>query len=167
MKFLALINPENISEGETAKFDTREAARAVVYDSNGDVGMLHVSRHHYHKLPGGGIEDGENRYEALRRECLEELGCNIEVTGEVGQVVEYRGKFNLKQTSYCYFARVKGKRGHPSFTGKEIEDGFEVQWLPTEKAVSVLVLDRTTDYEGSFIVVRDKIFLDEAKRLGG
>ncbi len=165
MKFLALINPENISEEEAAKFDTREAARAVVYDKSGNVGILNVSKHHYHKLPGGGVEDGESIEGALKRECFEELGCDAEVTGEIGSVVEYRGKFNLKQTSFCFFAKVKGEKGTPSFTEEEREDGFEVQWLPLREMTSLLVSDQPTDYEGAFIIARDRVFLGAAQNL--
>ena len=31
----------------------------------------------YNKLPGGGIEQGENLYEALDREIMEEVGTTI------------------------------------------------------------------------------------------
>lgn len=30
-------------------------------------------------LPGGGLDQGETIHEALTRECLEELGCNIKI----------------------------------------------------------------------------------------
>jgi 8-oxo-dGTP diphosphatase len=36
------------------------------------------------ELPGGQVEPGESELDALRRECREELGARITVTGRVG-----------------------------------------------------------------------------------
>lgn len=66
------------------KFEIREAARAVVFDENNFMPLLFVSKHNYHKLPGGGIEKGENKMQGLEREFLEETGCEIEVDREIG-----------------------------------------------------------------------------------
>ncbi|HCY20386.1 TPA: hypothetical protein DIC40_00645 [Patescibacteria group bacterium] len=51
----------------------REASRAVIFDDNGQIPLLFVSKHNYHKLPGGGFEIGENKKEALIREAKEEV----------------------------------------------------------------------------------------------
>ncbi|HEY4496078.1 MAG TPA: NUDIX domain-containing protein [Candidatus Paceibacterota bacterium] len=133
MKLIKLINPENVSEEEVKNYRVREAGRAIVLDENGHIGLLHVSKENYYKLAGGGIEEGEDKIIALRRECLEELGCDIEITGEIGFIVEYRRIFNLKQTSYCYLAKVKGKKGNPDFTDDEKENGFKQYGYPIKK----------------------------------
>ena len=111
MKELKLINPESVSEEETKNYRVREAVRAIVVDEDGKIALLHVSKSNYYKLPGGGMENGEDKMSTLRRECLEELGCEIEVVGEVGSILEYNKMFSLKHTSYCYIAKVKGKKG--------------------------------------------------------
>ena len=164
MKLLKLINPENVSEEEVKSYKVREAARAIVVDEYGKIALLHVSKEHYYKLPGGGIEDGEDKMKALERECQEEIGCAVEVVSEVGSIVEYRRIFSLKQTSYCYLAKVKGKKGIPDFTDDEKENGFEQVWSSSNDALKVLKESKATSVEGSaYIVPRDTTFLEEAK----
>jgi len=164
MKLIKILNPENASEDEVAKFAVRNAVRAIVYDRDGNIGILNVSRQNYHKLPGGGVEEGEDIYGALRRECKEELGCDIEINGEVGRIIEYRKTLQLKQISPCYVARVIGEKGEPSFTQEETEDGFEIQWVPIEKAVLILASDQPLNDEGRFYIVpRDVAFLEAAR----
>ncbi|MBB6480851.1 NUDIX domain-containing protein [Spirochaeta isovalerica] len=59
---------------------TREAVRA--YIRSGDrVLFIHSPQNGDYKLPGGGIEAGENHEEALRREILEESGYIISDMG--------------------------------------------------------------------------------------
>lgn len=164
MKLIKLINPENVSEEEVANYRVREASRAVVSDSEGTIALLHVTKENYYKLPGGGLEDGEDKTLALNRECLEEIGCKIEVLGEVGTTIEYRKMFELKQTSYCYMAKVVGEKGKTDFTKKEIEKGFEVIWLPYNEAMKALKESIATSKEGRlYIVPRDIALLEESK----
>lgn len=161
---LAKINPENATEAEVKEYRVREAARAVVFDDAGDVAMLHVRNEKYYKLPGGGIESGEDTIAALKRECLEEIGCEIEVIDELGSIVEFRKMWRLQQISYCYVAKVTGKKGNPQSTQEEINDGFEQLWLPYPEALSLISNNKATNLEGSaYIVPRDSIFLKRAE----
>ncbi len=163
MQLIKTLNPEDATEQEIASFKTRTAARAVVYDNDGHVAILNVSNKNYHKLPGGGVEDGEDELSALKRECREELGCEIEVFGEVGQIVEYRKIFHLKQISLCYLANVTGQKGSPAFTQDETEDGFQILWLPIQQAMQILADDQPENDEGRlYIVPRDMTFLEAA-----
>tara|TARA_Y100000310_G_scaffold301611_1_gene338218 strand:- start:2543 stop:3421 length:879 start_codon:yes stop_codon:yes gene_type:complete len=170
MKQLAIINPENISEEETKNYRFREAARAVVFlDRTTDiVALLHVTKHGYHKLPGGGVEEGEDFKRACERECEEEIGRDIDMEVELGCVVEYRKQNKLRQISYCYLAYAHDKEKSPQFTESEREKGFEVVWKSLDEAIGLLsgekVVEQTTDYDGKFIQNRDLIFLLEAKK---
>jgi len=164
MKELKLINPENSSEEEVKNYLVREAVRTVVIDEDGMVALLHVSKENYYKLPGGGVEGAEDKITALRRECQEEIGCDIEVIDEIGFIVEYRRIFNLRQISYCYLAKVKGKKGTPKFTNEETKGGFKEIWLTYEDARRALVESEAVTFEGmAYIVPRDLTFLEEAR----
>ena len=165
MKFLKLINPENVSEDEVKKYRVREAGRAVVVDEDKKIALLYVAKENYYKLPGGGIEDGEDKMSALKRECLEEIGCNVEVINEIGVIVQYIKIFNLKQTSYCYLAKVKGQKGMPDFTENEKKKGFKQVWLSYDEAFKALTESKATSIKGSaYIIPRDTTFLKEARK---
>lgn len=165
MKQLKLINLENVSETEAEKFRIREAARAIVFDENNLVALIHSTKNRYYKLPGGGVEKGENYETALKRECQEEIGCEVEILSELGTIVEYRKKCSLKQTSYCYVAKVKGKKGVPKLEPSEIEEGFETVWHPIEKALQEIKNNNDfTVYEAPYMVTRDTTFLEEAAK---
>ncbi len=163
MKQLALINLRNATEEDFVGGTLRDAARAVVMDAKGNVALLHVSRDGYYKLPGGGVEEGEDMLLALRRECQEEIGCDVEVVGEIGSTLEYWKEQKEKQTSYCYFAKVAGEKGVPNFTANELKHGFEAVWLPYEEAVQKVRDSKPSNYVGEYIVPRDLGFLEAAK----
>jgi 8-oxo-dGTP diphosphatase len=166
MELLKTIKDEDLGIKEVDIEDVeaieRETSRAIVLDENGHMPIMFVSKFNYHKLPGGGIDEGETREKALVREMLEETGSEIEVFGEVGEVVEFRGKWNMKQSSYCYYGKVLSK-GEPSFTEKELRYGFMIKWVPIDEAISLVENDDSDCYEGKFIKERDLTLLKKAK----
>lgn len=166
MKKLALLNPEGVSEEEARTYPVREAARAIVVDDDGKIVLLHVSKRNYYKLPGGGIEPGEDHVTALRRECQEEIGCDVEVIGEVGTITEYRKMFTLTQVSHCYLARVVGAKGVPHLEEGEIEDGFKGVWLSYAGVQHAMAESIADNPQGRmYIVPRDTLLLKEADAL--
>ena len=149
---------------DESTLEIREASRAVLFDENGLIPLLFVSKYNYHKLPGGGINDGEDKVKSLVREILEEVGSKIKVDGEIGKVIEFRSKRNLKQISYCYIGKIISK-GTPDFTEKELSQGFKLVWLPLEEAIFKVENDKPTNYEGSFIQKRDIVFLKKVESM--
>lgn len=158
------INPQ-APDLETSAFYHRRASRAIVLNDQGKVALLKVNNRNYHKLPGGGIEDGEDEITALHRELLEEIGCNAVVVSEVGEIVEYRNKWQLKQTSYGYLAKQDGAQQEVAFTEHEQEEGFEVVWASSiDRAIALLEQDVPSNYDGHFIQRRDLALLRAAKQ---
>ena len=162
MQLLKIINPEKVDESNLLGWEYRKAARAVVFDKENKIGLLHVTSKNYYKLPGGGIEEGEDVKIALDRECEEELGVQVEVLKEIGSIVEYRAQFKLHQTSYCFLARTNSDKNVPNFTDEEKSSGFEIVWVEPKEALRLLNLKQTSDYEGKFIEERDFCFLNKA-----
>jgi ADP-ribose pyrophosphatase YjhB (NUDIX family) len=152
---------------DTNEHQERQAARAIVYDKEGKVALLHATKKSYHKLPGGGVEQGESIMEALHREVMEEIGCKIEHIRELGIVEEFRNKFKLHQLSYVYIADLAGEKGTPDLEEDEIADGFETVWLTLDEAIESLKKETSIDdYEGRFIQKRDLALLISARKNG-
>jgi len=140
----------------------RKASRAIVINSENKIALLFVSKHNYHKLPGGGVEPGEDLKTALHREILEETGCNIKIRQDIGMIIELRDKINMRQESYCYLAKVEGEIKAPSFTKEERSDGFQLIWVTIDDAISLLKRERPKIESGRFIQVRDLTFIEKA-----
>ncbi|MBI4896143.1 MAG: NUDIX domain-containing protein [Candidatus Aenigmarchaeota archaeon] len=142
----------------------REASRAVLFDEHNLVPLLYVSKFRFHMLPGGGIDMGEDKIQALIREVKEETGADINVMGEIGKIIEFRAKVNLKQISYCYLGKITSK-GTQKFTEEELSEGFKLVWLSLDEAISTVEHDKPNDYEGPFIQKRDLTFLRKAQQI--
>jgi len=165
MENLLIINPAGITDEVAKTYRSREAARGVVFDQDGKVAVLPVSNHNFYKLHGGGIEAGEEKIEAFRRECLEEIGSDIEVLSELGYIIEYRSEFSIIQTSYCYTSRVIGERKEAAFTESEISQGFQQpMWIPLDEALRLVSTSTPNNYEGGFIKERDTFILEIVKK---
>lgn len=161
MKLLKEIKDKEIPQGINPKL--KSAARAIIFDDENKVPLAFAEKIGVHKIPGGEIEKGETNEEALAREIKEEAGCTAEITKELGKITEYRSKWNLLQTSYCYLGKVIEK-GEQNLTEKEKQEGFKLIWVPVDEAISLVKNDKPIGYEAGFIKQRELIFLEEAKK---
>lgn len=147
-----------------SSFRKREASRAILLDKDQRFHLLNVSKHSYHKLPGGGIDDGEDIFEALERELMEEVGCRAEIISEIGTIIEFRNYEKLKQTSYCYLAKQTGEQEKPALEEGELNEGmFGIKANSIDDAIAILSNDKPDNLEGLFIQKRDLAFLKAAK----
>jgi 8-oxo-dGTP diphosphatase len=151
---------EQLSTSSRDGYSLREAARAVVIDDNNAVALLHVTKGHYYKLPGGGIEENEDPSEALERELLEEIGTTAEIVANLGTIQEYRYYWNMNQISYCYLAKQYGEKGEPDFTEKELIEGFEIVWAKNiDEAITLLQSSKDTADSSDQDITRNITFM--------
>lgn len=154
------------TQADVSDYKTRQAARAVLLDNSGWVYLMNVSLHGYHKLPGGGIDEGEGVEQALARELMEEVGCKADIIGELGEIVEYRDFEKLNQTSYCFLAKQAGEQQDSALEEGELAEGMvEVKAESIDAAIVLLKNDLPNNLEGKFIQKRDIAFLEAAKFL--
>jgi ADP-ribose pyrophosphatase YjhB (NUDIX family) len=85
----------------------RTAARALIIHENKLLTIKMRDRTGvFYILPGGGQRHGETLREGLERECLEEIGTEVEV-GELLYVREYIGKNHEFRKSHHAFHQVE------------------------------------------------------------
>lgn len=108
----------------------RRAARAVLRDVNGKVAIMHFKANGSYKLPGGGIDEGEEIIDALHREVREETGYTIDDVHELGLVEENRYFNGMHQISYCFTANVVEYVG-TDLTEQEAAEGMTLVWFDT------------------------------------
>ncbi len=155
---------------------TRLGARGVVEDKNGNIAIFNKSFKNEYKLPGGGIEENEDKYTSFAREVMEEVGCTIKDVEFVGTVKEIESKENFVQESYVFFAKVDKLTSTLHLTEKEQEEGARLLWLNPIRALRTMqdcltqLKESKYDniYRSKFMVVRDieilKKYLDSNKK---
>lgn len=91
----------------------RKAARVLVTDREGRIGMIHIAaedefgiRDHLESC-GGGIENGESAAQAAVREAREELGAEIHDIRPIGWIEDEYHLLQRRTRSYFFTARLK------------------------------------------------------------
>ena len=155
-------DPNFVPPASLNNYGVRKAARGILINKD-KIAVLFVSNENYHKLPGGGIEANETNEQAFIREVKEETGCDCKIIDEDNQnsvVIELRAQFKLLQISYIFFSEIVGEPGELKLEQDEIDEGFELKWVPVNDVVSLLEGDKPESYEGNFIRKRDLAVLN-------
>lgn len=146
----------------------RKGARGIIINSDGKIAVFNKANKNEYKLPGGGIDDGENPEVAFKREALEETGCEIEIIKLLGTIEEHKSLDNFKQTSYVFVAKVVNDRHQLNLTQKEKDEGAQLLWVEDIEALKLITncYDnlKASKYENlyhsKFIALRDRYILE-------
>jgi len=157
---------EEIKEMRNPKL--RFGARGIVIREDGKIAVFNKSNKNEYKLPGGGVDKGEDIKEAFKREALEETGCEIEVIEELGTIEEHKSLDNFKQISHVFIGKVLKDNGELNLTQKEKDEGAKLLWVDKEEGLK-LITDCFNNlkeskyenlYHSKFIVLRDRYILE-------
>ena len=89
----------------------------------------------YWEFPGGKVEPGETREEALRREIREELAMDIRVDRLLTTIDYDYPRFHLKM--HCYWCRLHAGRPtlleHEALRWLSASELRSVHWLPADE----------------------------------
>ncbi len=120
------------SKEENIEYTKRPGAYAIIINKNSDkIGIVTDGRDSFYL--GGGIEKGETKIEALKRELIEESGYsikNIKEFEEVGSYIFSEDKGYLEVIASVYIAEFDKKIAEP------IEKDHTVLWVKPEEYVS-------------------------------
>ncbi len=125
------------STEQSFTFSNRPTVKVVLRDSDNKICLTSKKGSGFYFLPGGGIENTEDPIEALKRECLEEAGCHIEVKSKIGTIIEHRDEAKEKRIVSCYIGDVLGEKISPTLAVGD-EEGFDVIWISREEALRLL-----------------------------
>lgn len=175
INLITQINDEDIGEKSVnvQKYRQRFGARGIVIRENGKIAVFNKSLKNEFKLPGGGIDDGEETSEAFKREVFEETGCKIEIIDFLGTIEEIKTQDSFKQLSYVYVGKVIEDTKELHVTEQEQNEGAKLLWETPEKALKLIKdcydkllpspceADLSSVYHTKFIVKRDTKILEE------
>lgn len=138
MFFNKLIGLEEINS-DNANIIHREAVRAVIVENN-KILMVYTNKGDY-KFPGGGVKEGEDQEEAIKREVEEETGYIIEeVKDKIGIITQrHFDKFEknsvFQMTSNYYLCSLCGKKTSQCLDNYEAELEFQPVWIDLQQAI--------------------------------
>lgn len=89
------------------------------------------------ELPGGRVEPGESDVDAVRRECVEELGVDVVVGGRVGADVPLPNGMVLRVYSATLRETGAEPRAveHRALRWVSAAEVSELDWLPADRAL--------------------------------
>ncbi|MFC5471555.1 NUDIX hydrolase [Cohnella suwonensis] len=130
------------------------------------VAMMEMSNLNLYKLPGGGVEEGEDKKAAFLREVREETGFGAAILHELGYIDEHKFRNQFMQRSYCYIAKVISSQGAVALTEKEIQLGMQMKWMNLDDAIFQMKdsVGRCKDFSAKFMLLRDLTILEFAVR---
>ena len=120
----------------------RNSSRAIII-KNGKIAMVYSKLYNYYKFPGGGIEKGESKIDALVREVREEAGLIVKkvTIKEFGSVYrEYLSPDDDNtmyfQDNYYYLCDVEDEIVDQNLDEYEDIEGFSLFWVNPYDAIN-------------------------------
>lgn len=156
MKLIKEITDKDIigTEG-LSHIKPRLTVRAFLFNKEGYFAVMYAKKFSLYSIPGGGIEEGESKIDAVKRELLEETGCECKIIHELGYVYENRAHCDYTTVSYYYIAKVMCDYGKTYLTQDEMNTGICVEWHSIEDVIRLIKTPCHETIQRKFIQRRD------------
>ena len=120
---------------------SRPSSRGIII-KDGKVAMVHSKKYDYYVFPGGGIEAGEHKEDALIREVLEETGLcviksSIQEYGQVHRIQKGTKEDIFIQDNFYFLCCVKEDIKQQNLDKYEADEGFTLEFLEPQLAIDV------------------------------
>lgn len=159
----------NKETAQVAEWILRKTVKIIIQNNEGKIALVTSPIHNCFLLPGGGIDKGEEIFNAANRESKEEALCSITEPEMFGVTQEYRARDGKRYETYGVFAHIGETITEDSRTDEEKENSLTVVWCTTEEAKNkfsqqeILLRNGKIDfYNIGFNIVRDQILFKTA-----
>ncbi len=131
----------DIAPTSERKLMVRHSTRGIVIRGE-DILLLYTERYHDYSLPGGGLDEGEDKVAGLKREMQEETGAQgVRNVQPFGRYDEYRPWYKddadiIHMISYCYVCDIDEQLGETTLESYEANNGMSPKWMNIHEAVS-------------------------------
>ena len=117
----------------------RPSSRAIII-KDGKIALVYSNKHNYYKFPGGGINESEDKIDALIREVKEEVGLiviknSIKEYGEVKRIQKSNLNQIFYQENYYYLCDVENGLMQQNLDQYEKDEEFVLKYVDPQTAI--------------------------------
>lgn len=150
--------------------ESRDVVRVMLMNEEGKFLFHHLlgddifGYRDYFETPGGGVEKGETLEEAIKRECIEETGYNIDIISPIGEVIDYYNLIHRKNLNHYFLAKTIGEKEPVHFVSKGDYWIHETVALTLEEA-GILYERKAVTPLARLLLQREKPIIKETRKL--
>ena len=117
----------------------RPSSRAIII-KDGKIALVYSNKYNYYKFPGGGINESEDKIDALIREVKEEVGLiviknSIKEYGEVKRIQKSNLNQIFYQENYYYLCDVENDLMKQNLDEYEQDEEFILKYVDPQTAI--------------------------------
>jgi 8-oxo-dGTP pyrophosphatase MutT (NUDIX family) len=137
MRYLFTIDLKDYND--TDVIYKRPSSRAIII-KDGKIALVYSNKYNYYKFPGGGINESEDKIEALIREVKEEVGLiviknSIKEYGEVKRIQKSNLNQIFYQENYYYLCDVENDLMKQNLDKYEQDEEFILKYVDPQTAI--------------------------------
>jgi ADP-ribose pyrophosphatase YjhB (NUDIX family) len=165
MQILKTHQHPSIDSLENKSVFTRLATRCITLQGD-KILLMYTARYEDYSLPGGGLDDGEDKIAGMMRELSEETGAKgIKNIKPFGIYEEYRPwykpDFDIQHMiSYCYTCEIDEELGNANLESYEINNGMKAIWIDIHEAIKHNKKTMATSEKKGMSIERETFLLE-------